>query len=790
MRSGCETRYSQLSLYRSRQVESGNPNRSQITNCIVGVVSYASMSSKSRLGTVMRTHIWFIFSVVALVFCGADAIADQRVALVIGNSSYQHAPRLPNPVNDAAILTDTFRRSGFSMVEARNDLSATEMRRTLRDFAAKARDADIAVIYYAGHGIEIDGTDYLIPTDARLDSDSDVYDETVSLDRVLVAIEPARRLRLVILDACRDNPFSKTMKRTVASRSVGRGLAKVEPSSPNTLVAFAAKAGFTALDGSGKNSPFAIALANHLATPGLDLRKAFGYVRDEVLKATNNKQEPFIYGSLGGDDVVLAPLAAAAASPTASADSASRDYEFAERVGTREAWDFYIAAHPNGFYTDLAKAQRNKLAAAASRPAASADDNAKPPAKPDDKKSSVSILTPLANRQEAKPEISAGSATAGPATLRPPEMDKKASAIGPSSSCTARIARQGTDGSSVGGPFIAVAIRPDLEGARLRTVAISPTGREIATAGDDGVIRIWDASSFKLARVLKGHSGPVYSIDYWKDGTLLASAGWDGKVKVWDPASGSERFTFDASAKQFSVAFSPEAPLKYLASAGEDGYVRIWNWQRKELAKSRLDHRSYEADKAAVRSLSYAPNGSGEFVSAGFDGKIRFYRLNGTIEARDAYSRKALRVAYSPDGTRVVSAGSGVDPSAVKIWDARAESFRVLAGHKDYVVSASWSADGKRIVTGGGGRDKSVNLWDAESGRLLASFQGHQEDVEAVAFYPGGSRLISVSEDKTIKVWDIAEKRQVLTAMGLATRDTSPTAPRAATSDPAASRAG
>jgi WD40 repeat protein len=721
----------------------------------------------------MRTFYSFILGVLSLVFWWGNAYADQRMALVMGNSAYQHAPRLSNTVNDAAVLVDTFKRSGFAVVESHNDLSATEMRRTLRDFATKARDADIAVIYYAGHGIEIDGNDYLIPTDAKLDSDTDIYDETVSLDRVLIAIEPAKRLRLVILDACRDNPFSKSMKRVAAARSIERGLAKVEPSSPNTLVAFAAKAGLTALDGDGNNSPFATALANHLATPGLDLRKAFGYVRDEVLKATNNKQEPFIYGSLGGDDVVLAPVAPAAAiaSPSAPADpgaSVVRDYEFAERVGTQEAWDLYIAAHPAGFYTELAKAQRNKLAAGAARIAAGPGENTgAQPGVVEDKKQSISVLTPPAARQETvKQDVSPRLAATATTALLPSEADKKSVAMIPSSTCTTRIAKRSHEDDSAGGPFIPVTIRPEIEGTRLRTVAISPTGKEVATAGDDGLIRIWDASSFKLARVLKGHSGPVYSIDYWKDGTLLASAGWDGKVKVWDPNSGSESFTFDTSAKQFSVAFSPEEPLKYLASAGEDGYVRIWNWQKKEIAKSRLDHRGGEDDKAAVRSLSYAPNGSGEFVSAGFDGKIRFYRLNGAIDTKDAYSRKALHVAYSPDGTRVVSAGSGTDPNSVKVWDAKTGTFRLLVGHNDYVVSASWSADGKRIVTGGGGRDKSIKLWDAQTGQLLASFSGHQEDVEAVAFYPGGTRIISVSEDKTTKVWDIGEKKQLFTAIG------------------------
>src|SRR5438045_3019336 len=118
-------------------------------------------------------------------------------------------------------------------------VTAAEMRKALREFRTRTRDADVAVMYYPGHGIEVDGNNYLIPTDAVLETDTDVYDEAFPLDRVLVSIEPAKQLRLVILDACRDNPFAKTMKRTVASRAIGRGLAKVEPTSPNTMIAFA-----------------------------------------------------------------------------------------------------------------------------------------------------------------------------------------------------------------------------------------------------------------------------------------------------------------------------------------------------------------------------------------------------------------------------------------------------------------------------------------------------------------------------------------------------------------------
>ena len=235
----------------------------------------------------------FCLAAALLVVC-QPALAEKRVALVLGNSAYQNVAPLPNPVNDGAVIADTLKQAGFDVVDSRRDLPAAETRRALRDFADRARDADIAVVYYAGHGMEVDGTNYLIPVDAKLERDTDVFDEALSLDRVLVAVEPAKQLRLVILDACRDNPFAKSMKRTVASRSLGRGLAGVEPSRPNTLIAFAAKGGSTASDGDSKNSPFTTALLKYLAKPGLELGKAFRLVRDDVMNATANKQEPFV----------------------------------------------------------------------------------------------------------------------------------------------------------------------------------------------------------------------------------------------------------------------------------------------------------------------------------------------------------------------------------------------------------------------------------------------------------------------------------------------------------------
>ena len=198
---------------------------------------------------------------------------------------------------------------------------------------------------------------------------------------------------------------------------------------------------------------------------------------------------------------------------------------------------------------------------------------------------------PEATRPVAAPKLAAVPATITPLALTtPPATETKSVAAVPTSSCTTRIARRGSD--AVGGPFIPVSIKPNVEGASVRTIAVAPNGREIATAGDDGVIRLWDASSFRQTRVLKGHAGAVYALDYWTDSTQLASAGWDGKVKVWDLKSDGQSLSFDAGAKQFAVAFAPEPSLKYLASAGEDGVVRIWNLQTRELARSRLDHQS------------------------------------------------------------------------------------------------------------------------------------------------------------------------------------------------------
>jgi len=256
---------------------------------------------------ISRHGLWLALVAVFALAANAPAFAQTRVALVIGNASYATFGTLPNPGRDAAAMGDMFKAAGFDDVRTVTNLGIADMRKELRGFSEKAAKADFAVLFYAGHGIEVGGRNYLIPVDATLARDLDVEDEAIDLDRILQLLEPAKRLKLVILDACRDNPFVARMQRTSASRSVGRGLGMAAPQTSNTLVAYAARAGSTAQDGDAQHSPFTTALLHHLTTPGLDLRIALGDIHDEVLAATGGGQEPFVYGAVGGGTLSLTP---------------------------------------------------------------------------------------------------------------------------------------------------------------------------------------------------------------------------------------------------------------------------------------------------------------------------------------------------------------------------------------------------------------------------------------------------------------------------------------------------
>jgi len=252
---------------------------------------------------IVSSVVFAFFSVSCFLTLESLARAEERVALVIGNSDYEKFDALSNPERDARAIGAALDRLGFDVTLALN-LSKNVFDKQLADFSDKVIRAEIAVVYYAGHGMEMDGRNYLVPIDAQLASDNKVRFEAVSLDFVLGALEGTKGLKLVLLDACRDNPFVRSMKRTLQTRSIGRGLAEIEVR-PGVLVSYAAAAGTTALDGDGDHSPYTEGLLNYLEQPGLEINLLFRKVADYVQEKTHNNQVPFEYGRLPGQSIYL-----------------------------------------------------------------------------------------------------------------------------------------------------------------------------------------------------------------------------------------------------------------------------------------------------------------------------------------------------------------------------------------------------------------------------------------------------------------------------------------------------
>ena len=304
----------------------------------------------------MMKRVLHVFALV--VFSSSLAHAAEKVALLIGNNEYESAPALYNPVNDVRLIDEALRSHGFDVTRVENQ-NLAEMNRSLRRFRAKADAAEVAMIYYAGHGIEIGGVNYLIPTDAELLDERDAPGEAVTVASMLEQISGAGKLKLMVLDACRDNPFADRIIRDNRGRNVGRGLARTTAAASDTLVAYAAAAGAITSDGPrGGNSPFTAAFAKALSGPARDVRLLFGSVRD-IMRSQAPQSEPFVYTSLGGSDYLIQKPTA----PQSAASDVGRDYQLAERIGTAAAWEAFLAQYRNGggLYVSLAEAALTKI---------------------------------------------------------------------------------------------------------------------------------------------------------------------------------------------------------------------------------------------------------------------------------------------------------------------------------------------------------------------------------------------------------------------------------------------
>jgi len=305
-------------------------------------------------------------SAATLLVSANSAMADKRVAFVVGNGAYKNVAALPNPAVDAKSMAKLLRNVGFDVVEGSN-LTRDKMTEKLLDFGKKAEGADVALFFYAGHGIAVNGTNYLLPVDADLKSEMDVkLGAAINVDLTLEQTMGDAKVKLVFLDACRDNPFAAKIRSAKATRSVSvaSGLAEMK-SGEGTLIAFATGPGQTALDGeAGTNSPFTRALMANIASPGVEIQQAMTKVRAQVNEETSKNQLPWGHTNLIGT-VYLNPVAGGSAveavnTPVAAGPASEVELEFWRSIkdsNKPEELNAYLTNYPNGTFKPIALAR-------------------------------------------------------------------------------------------------------------------------------------------------------------------------------------------------------------------------------------------------------------------------------------------------------------------------------------------------------------------------------------------------------------------------------------------------
>lgn len=300
-------------------------------------------------------------ALIILLSANSLALAAKRIALVVGNNDYVSNAKLENPVNDALLVSESLRKIGFDVITVTNG-THRQMLDAVSDFGRSSTGSDISLFFYAGHGLEVAGRNWILPVNANIEVSSDLPATAVKVDDVLETMElSGARVRMVILDACRNNPLSRSL-----TRSAGRGLAKIDASAAGTMIVFAAAPGQVALDGTGRNSPFSLALASHITRDGLEVRQMLGRVRQEVMAATDDKQVPWVNEAIVGDFYFTggAPdlgesKAGNAGSGTGSSADLSVELAFWDSVKdsrNKDLISLYLEKYPNGSFVELAKA--------------------------------------------------------------------------------------------------------------------------------------------------------------------------------------------------------------------------------------------------------------------------------------------------------------------------------------------------------------------------------------------------------------------------------------------------
>ncbi|MDX2197433.1 MAG: caspase family protein [Phycisphaerae bacterium] len=593
-----------------------------------------------------------IFAVMVLALTAADAQAPRRVALVIGNANYAAAAALANPPNDARLVADALRRAGFQTVDVKANLPAAPFRAALRAFRQQAAGAQVALVYYAGHGIEAKGKNWLIPVDAALNSDLDLVDEAIDLDRVIEDVSGAD-LRVVIVDACRNNPFGRTWRS--GTRAVQRGLGPID--ADDVLVIFAAAPGQTASDGEGaSNSPFAQALARRLPQADLPVQVLGNVVRDDVLRATGNTQRPFVSASMTGELFYLVPRTAMAPDP--EVERLRRENEALRKLSD-----------------DLDLAPMSS------------------------KETSVLRQTP-----------SGGATSEMPRDVRPVRTF-----IGHVD--TIYSVRVSPDGRSLATASRDATVRlwDIASGAEARiitghlsnvyTAEFSPDGKRLASGDSGGLVQVnvVERRSVETSLQLSGPLRLVQKLSFFSDGQRLAIQSLNKNLYIWRIGSPEPEKILDLGTGEGISGFALASNDQKVLAVSDYGQLASWSsvdWVR-AYSGSRLT-------ELGGRAFALSPDGS-VYVFGATNSKISFVAAStgSVIREIDARAGSVYDLRFSRDGRRIAAA---LEYSTALVIDAGTGAvIRRYSPIGGTVFSVDFSADGRQLMTGGG--SNKAHLW-------------------------------------------------------------------------------
>lgn len=654
----------------------------------------------------------------------------KRKALVIANSTYANTAPLRNPANDASLIAERLKSLGFE-TQLLKDLTNRQFSEAFHKFSVGLDKETEVLFYFAGHGLQFHGENFMVGTEAQLEGEATLPLEAYSLNRIISVLEAKSDMTVLFWDACRNNPLAAKFLSSLPEDSageLGRGLkrsgaASIPERGGDTFVVFSAAPGQEALDGEGSYSPFAEALGRHIAKPNVVIDSMMNAVQRDVEQATRNAQRPERLSKL------------------------RRDFYFARQDSPEAAR-----------YEEELKALRAQLAQLQQAP---------PP--PRRKMRIISTSDPSFVRQVAmqtrsvqtrspQPEAPADApVVSAPETpklaLTPPapEAPKPEAAPPPAEPAPAPA----PTASEAAEHEIVVGVN-GTKAALVRRLQVSPDARLIAIGDDDGLVRIFSLEPFELVRTIRAHKARISDLDFTPDSKTLLTAGRDGPVRFWDLGSGTMTRELTAPGLvPYSARFNPAFPDRWVLAGDQKGRIVAWDLKKNRIITDTKLH------DGPVLAVGYQPDGKGTFFSAGGEGEVKVRLPEGQRSSLKAHSGAIFQAGYGTSGTTMFTAGND---RKVKLWDLKANHAATpkseLTGHLRYVLAAAMSKDETMVASGGG--DKVVNLWSTATGKLIGRLEGHTNDIEAVAFSPDGKYVVSASEDKSVRIWSVEHKDEMI----------------------------